>query len=264
MTTPFQFFDVWKPKTPIHPKARAMILGTRYAWFAKDSTGKYILDAPSENITRRTARRATGVDTPPDTWLTPPVPVLIDIEEFALDFRNVPDGADLDERLDKMALVPDWIHDEVPACRCGFYRIMPQREWFAVFRANEYPQWVQRNARLRRGRTATGKFEVEGLADKVDFICPSLYLFYPDKLSDIPAYLAANLAEARRYGKQMYPVVCPRFQAGDKTLVPVDTWRLVLDTVRDAADGVVLWAGGSEPESSPWVQATRDWCDTRL
>lgn len=100
------------------------------------------------------------------------------------------------------------------------------------------------------------------VAQMVDYIFPSLYTFYDDRRGWL-RFAAAQLDEARRYGRPVYPFLWFEYQDGNRLLrgrdVDLAAWEEELRFCRTHADGVVLWGGAGLgwSESAPWWQATR-------
>jgi hypothetical protein len=109
------------------------------------------------------------------------------------------------------------------------------------------------------------------LIRKIDYLFPSLYTNYEQFDSDTGTAehgwrnsAEAILAEAKTYGKPVYPFVWPQFHegAGKRAYeyLPIDFWKKELEFVRANADGVVLWAWGGYlkerwDDDAPWWRA---------
>ena len=83
----------------------------------------------------------------------------------------------------------------------------------------------------------------------VDFICPSLYTYYPDQAGWMQ-YALENISEAKRTapGKPVYPFIMPEYDPSASnglagTYVGDPYWRMQLSTIRALADGVIVWGG---------------------
>src|SRR5690606_26877227 len=104
------------------------------------------------------------------------------------------------------------------------------------------------------------------LAAAVDIIFPSLYTFY-DQPEQWQRYAIGNVAEARQYGKPVYPFIWPQFHDSGAE-IPSTFWRQQLETVYAEADGLVIWSPArGRPTwnpSAPWWQATTDFLQSRL
>lgn len=180
--------------------------------------------------------------------------VMIDIEHWRVQGESEEAAAGRA----KLIELAQWIHDESPGLRLGYYGVPPLRDyWRAVTGAGsaKYQEWQAENDLLRE------------LAREVDVLFPSLYTFYDDPRG-WKVYAKANLSEARRYGKTVYAFLWPQYHNSNKTLgmqfVPGDVWREQLETCYEWADGVVIWAGGGGPdgkmkawdEDAPWWRET--------
>lgn len=186
----------------------------------------------------------------------------IDIEHWPYDVRKESD-TDVEATIDRLAEITDSIRRRDPAIRLGFYGLMPIRDYWTPQKTGEeldarMADWASANARLRLARNAHGRFESEGLSSKVDVIFPSLYTFY-DNRGGWERYAVANLKEARRYDKQVYPFIWPFYHNSNATLrgqyIGDDYLRQQLDICNEHADGMVIWGGYREP----WSNAEAKW-----
>ena len=115
------------------------------------------------------------------------------------------------------------------------------------------------------------------LVPHVDALCPTIYTFYEDNGSGNQIEYWRNFAietikEARRIApeKPVYPFIWPQFHAGGGVqgfpFIPDAYWRVIIETMKEHADGVVIWGGwdfdngGQLPwdESASWVAITRE------
>jgi hypothetical protein len=153
--------------------------------------------------------------------------------------------------------------------RFGFYDIGPSGEYWITVRAEANPRgfrrWLQTNDII-----------ASQVTPHVDFLAPSCYTFYDSGSQDRERWVAATIAvvqEARRVapGKPVYPFIWPQFHpSAGRTgeYLPVEFWRLQLDTVRKLVDGVIIWGGYDVfeknvpypwDEEAPWWRATVGW-----
>lgn len=140
-----------------------------------------------------------------------------------------------------------------PRARFGFYNVVPVGTYWAILmqQSKEYPEWLQVNRAL------------DPLAAMVDVIFPSLYTFY-DEPDGWMTVARGILAEARRYGKPVYPFLWPEFHDSNKQLagqtIPADFWATQLRFCQENADGVVLWGGYQQQwdDNAAWWQTTRE------
>lgn len=154
----------------------------------------------------------------------------------------------LPQEIDKYIKVVDWFRAVRPELRIGYYSMIPQRSYWAPFLGEQAERaWNQHNASLGRTRV-NGKFDSRGLADVVDFVCPSLYSFYlngsnwdHEKIW-IEHYAPKNIAAARAYQKQVYPFVWLRVHPGNTDqILPLDHFRRQIEFCLEHADGVCIW-----------------------
>jgi hypothetical protein len=173
--------------------------------------------------------------------------VCIDIEHWPL--YDVPDG-ERQVSIDKLVTVADAMHAAAPGLRIGYYSLLPRRDYWAPVGKDRSKEvaWKKHNVKMRE------------LAERVDVVFPSLYTFYEDREGWVK-YAEANIAEARKYGKQVYVFLWPWYHHSSKDtpgkMIPADYWRLQLDTCRRLADGVVIWTDPYkqwDPEALWWEQ----------
>lgn len=187
----------------------------------------------------------------------------LDVEHFATDTRKATD-AEVEASLDMLGQIADWFREGNPHVRLGYYTLMPRRDYWNAKRGRNLIAWAKANARFRYGRNVRGRFEAEGLADKVDVLFPSLYTFYEDRAGWL-AYAKANIREARRYQKQVYPFIWPQYHDSNKTLrgqyIPADYWRMIVETCLELADGLVVWGGWQQQwsDDAPWYRVIREY-----
>jgi len=150
--------------------------------------------------------------------------------------------------------VLDWMHEEKPKLRIGYYGVLPIRDYWVPNRYTkadaDYAAWQAGNRALRK------------LADHTDVIFPSLYTFYDDP-KGWEKYAVANMEEARIYHKPVYPFLWPEYHDSNKSLsgkeLPPDLWRRELEISRQYADGIVVWGGYKKDwrEDALWWQETK-------
>lgn len=152
----------------------------------------------------------------------------------------------------KLVRVADLTRQLRPDLKFGFYGLPPAiTYWPLVAEApGERADWVQTNQLL------------EPLAQRVDFIFPSLYTFYRDRKGWL-TYADATLTAARRYGKPVYPFLWFQYHDSNRLLrdreIDAEAWVEELRFCRQRADGLVLWGGDQQgwSESAAWWQAVR-------
>jgi hypothetical protein len=178
----------------------------------------------------------------------------IDIENWPL--RPAPVDARR-KTIDKLATLVDVARATAPRMHLGFYGVLPDIAYWPLIRHDkEYDAWLEVNR------------ELLVLANHVDAIFPSLYTFYDD-LDGWSNYARQTLAEARRYGKPVYPFLWPEFHDSNPVLrgrkLQPDFWRAELDLCAKLADGIVLWGGWQQhwDEHAPWWQETLKFIQAR-
>ncbi len=185
--------------------------------------------------------------------------VIIDIEAWKLKTGST--AAERSAFIAKFKKVISVFRSKMPNTKIGVYLWMPERNWLAPCgdpgkRASRTSSWHSRNLKL------------QPLADAVDIIVPSLYTFYDDakSISCWPNYAKANIAEARIYGKPVWPFLWMKLHTNHAKFLSATFWRKQLDTVYANADGVVLWSkSGADRWSStaPWWVQTKDFLNDR-
>ena len=139
-----------------------------------------------------------------------------------------------------------------PSAKFGFYAVAPIRDyWDAISGPGsaQYIAWQQRND------------DVAPIAMQADILFPSIYTFYPDE-AGWKKYAIAQIQEARRIapGKPVYAFLWNQYEVEGtgSNYLPPDYWRMELETVRQYADGVVIWGGYQQnwDPSAPWWQET--------
>jgi len=180
----------------------------------------------------------------------------IDRDIYFFDIEVLP-TATTDTKLDKaesiikLSEIAYWFKTERPSIRIGYYVVLPERQYWKRDR-----EWRQRNAYFKP------------LANYVDFVSPSLYTFYEDQQGWVE-YAIANIKEAKKYGKPVYPFIWPQYHNSSALagqLIPGDYWRVQLETIYEYADGVVIWGGWqvdwdssiSETDPTNWWFQTLD------
>ncbi len=262
-TADFQMFDamLFQPKPDLR---RIGIDSIDVAYAGEFSAAGGSFPHANEAMTRATARRAKrdGI-------------VVIDIEHWPVDIRTAGE-AQVEQGLAKLAAVIDWMRDERPDLKLGVYSVLPLRDYWTPVSyltakenaatppakltelSREFDRWVEANAFARKR-----------LGANVDFTFPSLYTFYEEQ-PGWELYAKANLAEARKVGKPVYPFLWMNYHNGTETLngtlLPPKTWQSQLETCREQADGLVIWGGWDLKQNrpmrwhsqSPWWRATQD------
>lgn len=190
-------------------------LGTHGFWFAKKSDGSY--DTSHVDVKTIDALIAKyGAET---------FPLLVDIE--AWDFEE--DRAIVAEQLP--IVLQRW---RVGSTRpIGLYAHVPERSWFIpVNWAADVPTGKESTARSSmwgwRDRNSRNAADFLGL---FDFVCPSIYAFYPDQWANWRVYAEGNIDEAVRVaqGKPVWPIIYPHYP--DEAAIDNQNWAMMVDWV---------------------------------
>jgi hypothetical protein len=75
-------------------------------------------------------------------------------------------------------------------------------------------------------------------------------------VNDWAIYAKENIAEARKYGKPVYPYLSPTIEGAGELSLQGEFWRMQLQTVATLADGVVIWDGVNK---FPAGRASTEW-----
>jgi hypothetical protein len=173
----------------------------------------------------------------------------LDIEAWPLMGQPVDVRA---RHIEQLLRVADLARELMPRAQFGFYGLPPVITYWPLVdrRPVEYADWAECNRLL------------EPLAERVDFILPSLYTFYRDRAGWLK-YADATLTAAHAYRKPVYPFLWYEYHDSNPLLrdrpVDTDAWVEELKFCRTRADGIVLWGGDHRgwSESAPWWQAVR-------
>lgn len=167
---------------------------------------------------------------------------VIDIEHWPTQLSK--NGADaVSDTISRFKKVIGVFREAIPSIPLGIYSMIPVRNYWApvVIKKDQLIAWERDNDFLAP------------LAAAVDVIFPSLYTFYDDPIG-WQVYAKANLEQAHRYGKPVIPFIWPRYHGSNRFIggQPVSRgfWRIQLETVREFADGVVIW-GARRDELGP-------------
>ncbi|MCY2952924.1 MAG: hypothetical protein NTU53_13250 [Planctomycetota bacterium] len=229
--------------------------------------GGYDWTKPNEAATRQVARRAAKLNQI----------LCIDIEHLPEDIRR-DSPAGVQNTVQIYTQIVNWIRSERPDVKLGFYGSFPRRDywtpvsyWQAMDHRGE--RWFDFNLprfaeKYRIWQAANDVFKP--LAAKVDYLFPSLYSFYNDPAGWV-YYAKGNILEAKRFGKPVIPFIWMEYHNGTPLIgqqISSEFWRLQLDTIRQMADGVVIWGGvHSSPDAPPvpeqWNAADPWWIQTR-
>ena len=200
-------------------------------------------------------------------------PWVVDIEHWPVDIRrHSPEAVRVTMR--RLMQIIDVARQERPQVQIGFYGVGPLPDFWTPVNLDR----LERQQQVNPGYDADGELRAQfqaamrdwkrannflkPLAQRVDFIVPSLYTFY-DSEQEWAVYARANLAEASRYGKPVVPFLWPKYHDSNPdlagTLISGDVFRRELDLVRGLSHALVIW-GGTElgiDEDAGWWKQTR-------
>lgn len=189
--------------------------------------------------------------------------VAVDIEHWPVSRLFGTPVKEIEENVQKFKRVADIMHDEVPGLNVGFYAFIPGRNYWAPVRYN--PANPATHAPMRQWQEDNARLQVV----PIDATFPSLYTFYgavddPNYMNNWVKYAKANIAEAKKYGRPVYPIIWYVYHDSNRRIagkpIAADFWRLQLETLKEAgADGVVLWGGWKQSwdQNAPWWVATK-------
>jgi hypothetical protein len=173
--------------------------------------------------------------------------VVIDVEHWDLAGTS---SDRIDRNIRRYVTLLETFRANLPGIRHGLYSMIPVRNYWTPVKGKPaaMSDWRAENERLKP------------IAEASDIIFPSLYTFYDDRDGWL-TYAKANMEEAKRYGRPIYPFLWPQYHESWKP-IDRDFWRLQLETVFDNADGMVIWTPAKgrprwNPEA-PWWQETVD------
>jgi len=164
--------------------------------------------------------------------------------------------------VDKYLTVLEWVKSAAPKAKVGYYGRPPVPTYSAVQKGTEhqsYKEWQAQNDRLAL------------LADAVDAFFPDCYPNNANQEGWVRKCVAL-INEAKRLGpgKKVYPFINPRYHSQAAkglawSLVPEDYFLLQLKTLKQHADGVVIWDLSRRPwnEKEPWWQATLEFLGSK-
>jgi hypothetical protein len=136
------------------------------------------------------------------------------------------------ETVRKFIVVVEALKEALPTSEIGIYSILPIQDYWAPVVPERIPIWQEKNDQFKE------------LAALVDYIAPSIYAFYDDQDHWVE-YATANINQALRYGKPVYPYLWPRFhdshESLGKTKVPDEFWELMVRTVARLTDGALFF-----------------------
>ena len=153
---------------------------------------------------------------------------------------------------DSLAQFLGWARSEQPSLQIGLYSGVPVTNiWL-----DDTTEWKQNNDTL------------SPLTNAVDYIAPSLYLYYPESTLPFSYYAPGHIAEARRIAptKKIFPFVSPAYHPSGplaNTYTDYAGMMNVLNVIKaSGADGCIIFAGNGSMGSQygDWATAsTSDW-----
>lgn len=161
--------------------------------------------------------------------------VALDVEHWPVVARR----GDVKASLSKLRTLFEWYKGSSPKTLIGYYGFPPIFDYWRVIRPKNQADpenWYAENTALLP------------LAQLVDVFFPSLYTHYPDKEGWVK-FAKAQVAEARRIGgtKPVYGFIWPQYHDSNKllgqTYLDAAYWELELQTLKQHADGIVIWGG---------------------
>lgn len=210
--------------TPAAPATRPTTTTTRPAVLFFDST--YYLKKP-DNLRFRGIHPAVC-----ETWGT--------IEQFArralyerailiLDLEPIPDYAnssdeEIERTLRKYAGAVDRARAAAPTLAIGCYH---------------FP-WNERESRSRRD---DGAWDERGLTDRLNFTCPSVYLYRGQTYEQWVPEAERRLALARRFDRPVYAFLNVTHFTAPYEQVEFDLLQRAADFVAERSDAIIWWGG---------------------
>jgi len=174
---------------------------------------------------------------------------ILDIEHWPTGASNTPE--ERAESVRKLSEVIDIIKSVRPTVKLGYYSMVPGRNYWDVY---ENCAWNDSRHELcleREQRWHDANTELLPLAQKVDFLFPSIYTFYNNP-EGWTHYARANIEEAQRLAelagrKPVYAYIWPRYHGSNNdglAYTPIDGafWRLQLEVVhKTGVEGAIVW-----------------------
>lgn len=203
--------------------------------------------------------------------------ISLDLEHRKFDIRTA-STTDVDESIAYTVRLIDAAHDANPNSKVGVYGL-PFRDYWTI--NNYYTAIRHQNkswwkAKLREFSIKyiellrANDYVRKRLVNKVDYVFPSLYTFYDTYNSNLATTTLHSwqtaafgiLAEARKYGKPVYPYLWPQFHNGgphkDFAYLPKDYWSNEIRFARHYADGMLIW-GSSLYRNDSWDEKAEWW-----
>lgn len=213
-----------------------------------------IPEEPDEATIRQLARTLTGDS-----------PVCLDIEHWPV----AGDEATVLKSIKKLSKIVDWMHQENPGLKVGYYGLFPSRSYRVVYNykkaiasrgTKDWSLWKDKFEQIKKDyeNWLANNERGKELASHVDFISPSFYTG-SDDTEPWEIFATVALDETKQYHKPVYPFLWPQIHPSNKKLAGMflsgSFWKLELETCRKYANGIVIWSSSSGPQ---W-QADADW-----
>ena len=182
-------------------------------------------------------------------------PVVIDIERWPV----TGDSSVVQSSVTQYQTVLRWFRETVPSLRIGFYGTIPVPDYWRAIQpptSADFKAWQRDDDRL------------SAIGQAVDALFPSIYTFYADRQGWV-TYAIAQISEARRKanGKPVYAFIWPQYHESNQVLggrfLEADYWELELLTVRQYADGLVIWGGWGNGGPQAWDEDASWWQVTK-
>ena len=160
---------------------------------------------------------------------------------------------------DTLAKYIHYAKQAAPSMQIGLYSTAPPRDLYIWY-------WL--------GQRQSADNLIQQLADSLDFLTPSCYLFYSEATLPFAKYAVAMVQEAKRMakGKKVFAYIAPGYHdAGSfpNQYASKAVWANVLNVIKNSgADGMTIFAGkgamGTQPynwsyiDTCGWWQATKE------
>lgn len=257
-------YDKTRYKDAPHPFKSIAIVYATSIWPEKEYRGsfQYLKDTDFASL------RSTLKKMPSE------IPIILDIEShdselfptlkrvsWNLDIRKfTTELVKMSIQRDNLISLIEVVREEKPDNAVSIYGMCPIRDYWTIVRnePNALQKWHEAN-----------EFQ-KPVCEKLDFVTPSLYLFYENMPDDIIPYVQGMVSEARMYEKKVIPFIMPRFHPAG-TFSDPDRWipekqvKVYITEVLKNADGLIVWDAASPRWNfnfSNSVGYNRDWYDS--
>ena len=181
-------------------------------------------------------------------------PIVLDLESISLEGApGIANG------LSEIGRITSGIRRYSAKRSIGLYGTFPRSEYWRAIDSKAHGGI----ASLRRDND-----KIASIDRMVDAVYPSLYTFYDDRAGWV-AQAKSLVCEARRLSKKpVYVFIWPEYHPSSvkkNQWLPRSYWELQLDTLREIADGVVIWGGFDmyANRSRQWDPNAAWWSATR-